>query len=711
MPKRKFDDDGNHKDDDQKDDNDEIIIKRNIRPCIRIENCPKVDNLKELIEVGKRGKFYKNINNVMLWDILPYLIELDNMIGMNSLKETIFYQIIYYLQNMHKKNRNEEYLHTIIMGKPGSGKCLAKNTPIIMYDGSVKMVQDIKVGDKLLGDDSTIRNVTSLARGKEKMYKIKQKKADDYIVNESHILSLKLTKMNKKNTYAYINDNKYKKYDIVDISVLDYLNLSNATKSRLKGFKVGVEFEKKEIPFDPYIIGLWLGDGTSAGTGITNQDSTIIKYLYDNLNKNGLYLKHKQNYDYIIKVIKEKNAERHIFSEVGNNVVKNPLMEILKNLNLINNKHIPDIYKINDKQVRLKLLAGLLDSDGSLSRNCYEISQKNKKLADDIVFLGRSLGFYVSISESYKCATNTKEKIKHLYYRLCICGSGLEEIPVLIKRKKANKRRQIKDVLNTGITIEELEIDDYYGFTIDGNHRFLLGDFTVTHNTSVAKILGNIYKNTGILSKDGKFKIGYRDDFVGEYLGQTATKTRKFLNSCLGGVLFIDEVYSLGPGQKDKDSFSKEAIDTICSFLSDHKNDFCCIIAGYEKEIKNCFLSVNSGLERRFPWVHVIDEYSEENLADILIKLLKETKWTLHNDVEKKHLINFFKDNKDFFKNFGGDIETFITKTKMVHSKRVFCLDKEHKFILTLEDLMNGLEMVKKFRIKEKLSYIPLMYT
>jgi hypothetical protein len=133
----------------------------------------------------------------------------------------------------------------------------------------------------------------------------------------------------------------------------------------------------------------------------------------------------------------------------------------------------------------------------------------------------------------------------------------------LIKRKKANNQRQIKDVLNTGITIEELEIDDYYGFTIDGNHRFLLGDFTVTHNTSVAKILGNIYKNTGILSKDGKFKIGYRDDFVGEYLGQTATKTRKFLNSCLGGVLFIDEVYSLGPGQKDKDSFSKEAIDTI----------------------------------------------------------------------------------------------------------------------------------------------------
>jgi replicative DNA helicase len=94
------------------------------------------------------------------------------------------------------------------------------------------------------------------------MYKIKQTKGDEYIVNESHILSLKLTKMNKKNTYAYINNKKYKKYDIVDISVFRVLvNLSKTTKSRLKGFKVGVENSiGKETPFDPYILGLWLGD-------------------------------------------------------------------------------------------------------------------------------------------------------------------------------------------------------------------------------------------------------------------------------------------------------------------------------------------------------------------------------------------------------------------------------------------------------------------
>ena len=87
-------------------------------------------------------------------------------------------------------------------------------------------------------------------------------------------------------------------------------------------------------------------------------------------------------------------------------------------------------------------------------------------------------------------------------------------------------------------------------------------------------------------TKDGIFKIAKREDFVGEYLGQTAIKTKKLLKSCLGGVLFIDEAYALGPGQKDRDSFSKEAIDTLNAFLSENKDNFCCIIAGYENDIK-----------------------------------------------------------------------------------------------------------------------------
>jgi len=220
--------------------------------------------------------------------------------------------------------------------------------------------------------------------------------------------------------------------------------------------------------------------------------------------------------------------------------------------------------------------------------------------------------------------------------------------------------------------------------------------------TTIAKIMGKLYTNLGVLSKrDNTFTIGYRDDFVAEYVGQTAVKTRKFLESCLGGVLFIDEVYALGPGQKDKDSFSKEAIDTINVFLSEHKNDFCCIVAGYKDEIKKCFFSVNQGLERRFPWRHDIEEYSEEDLYRIFIKMIEDTKWELTEEITKQFIIQIIKDNRDLFKHTGGSIETFISKLKMIHSKRVFPLGKEVKFKFTKEDLNNCITEVKKHSEKK----------
>lgn len=210
--------------------------------------------------------------------------------------------------------------------------------------------------------------------------------------------------------------------------------------------------------------------------------------------------------------------------------------------------------------------------------------------------------------------------------------------------------------------------------------------------TAVAEIIGKIYQGMGILSPDGVFKIAHRDDFVAEYLGQTAIKTKKLLKSCIGGILFIDEVYSLAPRNKDRDSFSKEALDTLTAFLSEHKNDFCCIAAGYEEDIRNCFFDMNKGLERRFPWVHRIETYSCLELAKIFVKMTMEIKWIIEfsqDDVEK-----LIKDNKDYFKNAGGDIETFISKCKMIHSRRVFSLGKEHKFILTKDDLQQTMEYI-----------------
>ena len=212
--------------------------------------------------------------------------------------------------------------------------------------------------------------------------------------------------------------------------------------------------------------------------------------------------------------------------------------------------------------------------------------------------------------------------------------------------------------------------------------------------TTVAKIIGKIYQAMGVLSHNGPFKIAYRDDFVAEYLGQTAIKTKKLLQSCLGGVLFVDELYSLGPGVKDKDSFSKEALDTLTGFLSEHKNDFCFIGAGYEEDIKKCFMGVNKGLERRFQWIHKIDEYNSEELSDIFLKMVKEMNW--HVNIDTKDIINLIKEDKKLFKHAGGSVEVFISKMKMVHAKRVFSLDKEHMFVFTKKDMTNAIDLIKK---------------
>ena len=231
-----------------------------------------------------------------------------------------------------------------------------------------------------------------------------------------------------------------------------------------------------------------------------------------------------------------------------------------------------------------------------------------------------------------------------------------------------------------------------------------------TGKTTVANIIGNLYKSLGILSKNGKFRIAHRDDFIAGYLGQTAIKTNKLLNSCLGGVLFIDEAYSLGPGQQDKDSFSKEALDTLTSFLSEHKNDFCCIIAGYENDIEKCFFKVNKGLKRRFQWNHKIDDYNEEELTDIFIKKVKDIKWQL--SIEKKQILKIIKDNKDLFKFGGGDVENLISKCKISHAKRVFSLDIIHKFVLSEKDIKNAIKLINQNIKKEKKNTPPYgMYT
>lgn len=217
-----------------------------------------------------------------------------------------------------------------------------------------------------------------------------------------------------------------------------------------------------------------------------------------------------------------------------------------------------------------------------------------------------------------------------------------------------------------------------------------------TGKTEIAKIMGSIFSKLGILNK-GTFKKVTRSDLVAGYLGQTALKTRDAIKDSLGGVLFIDEAYSLG-NQEKRDSFSKECIDTLCEALSDHKDNLMVIIAGYEKDLDECFFKYNQGLNSRFTWRFKIDDYNAQELYNIFIKKINDAGWLID---DKGLNVKWFEKNKSSFKNYGRDIETLFAKTKIAHSRRVFCLDEDMKRKLTIVDIEKGLEMFLKNGIKK----------
>jgi len=224
---------------------------------------------------------------------------------------------------------------------------------------------------------------------------------------------------------------------------------------------------------------------------------------------------------------------------------------------------------------------------------------------------------------------------------------------------------------------------------IDYMHTVLYGP-PGTGKTEIAKILGKIFSKIGIL-KNNSFKKVTRTDLVAGYLGQTALKTTSVINSALGGVLFIDEAYALGNSEQ-RDSFAKECIDTLCEALSNHKDNLMVIIAGYENELNSCFFSYNAGLKSRFPWVFKTEKYTPDDLKQIFIKKVNDINWKINIENES----DFFEQNNDEFQYFGRDMEILLLKTKIAHSRRVFCKPNSIKTIINQEDLEKGLELFKK---------------
>lgn len=355
--------------------------------------------------------------------------------------------------------------------------CHAKGSKILMYDGSIKNVEDVIIGDELVGDDGNKRTVLELHRGVDKLYEITPIKGEPFVVNGGHILSL--YKTNEGKSYPSCTSR------IDEITVEDYLSTSNNYKHLHKLYKPKfVSFGRNDVlPIDPYFLGLYLGDGSSAcgGVNITSMRKEVEEYLYSFVKENELSI--TENW-------KGGSNKAKTYNIVGLKWRTNTIIDFLKDRNLYgvtcSFKFIPLEYKAASEKDRLSLLAGLMDTDSHYAkdRNEYEYCTKSGQLADDIIFLCRSLGFY--------CSTK-KQKIVNgeVYYRLIITGE-LDTIPTKVQIRKGKPRAQKKSVLVTGFSVKYLGRGNYYGFTIDGNHLYCDGQFFVHHNSGKSLIIADI---------------------------------------------------------------------------------------------------------------------------------------------------------------------------------------------------------------------------
>lgn len=241
------------------------------------------------------------------------------------------------------------------------------------------------------------------------------------------------------------------------------------------------------------------------------------------------------------------------------------------------------------------------------------------------------------------------------------------------------------------------------GFADDPNdgdykHTVLTGP-PGTGKTEIAKILGNMYSKIGILKKN-IFRKVTRTDLVAGYLGQTAIKTRKVLDECNGGVLFIDEAYSL----HTDDIYAKECLDTLCEGLSDNKNDLMVIIAGYRAELDNTFFRINSGIRSRFIWRFDIEPYGTKDLFLIFVHLATTRNWTIEESFKQK----WFDGNKQHFKDNGRSMEQLFSYSKISHAQRIYGKDKSLRKMLTCEDIQDGLSLYREYGNSVKTDNISL---
>jgi hypothetical protein len=376
-----------------------------------------------------------------------------------------------------------------LLENDGEFGCVDPDTEILLWDGSIKLAKDISINDILIGDDGSSRTIRKIVKGVDDMYHIKQGYGKDYVVNSQHILTLcysdhKIIKEKSNMWIAYyynkvsqkvtskvscfsrlenfntskISSTDAKKniedflknipdeWNIFDINIQDYLYFPSYVKEKCKSVKnkTSVKWDKKDVPIDPYIFGSWLGVG------------------------NHLCRRSISGLDEITEGVLPATVDKICIEAIR-----------------CENKYIPKEYIINDEETRLKLLAGFIDTNGTIRNKkgvCYISISLEKEIyghiIDSIQYISRSLGYKAEIEDrkNENCITIRE---------MNITGSYLDKIPTKISRKKLEGGNENKDYISCSISAIKINKGKYIGWCIDRNERFLLGDFTVTHNSRI----------------------------------------------------------------------------------------------------------------------------------------------------------------------------------------------------------------------------------
>ena len=372
-------------------------------------------------------------------------------------REPIIQEVQEFLSQVLPIPRVKEYvlkiLGSVLSGKTGQEKfhiwtgCHSKGTPIMKYNGLLIPVEYIKEGDELMGPDSQPRLVKKLVRGNSKMYKITPKKGESFKVNQDHILALKASKIGSIHNY---NNNiirvQSQERDELGYPVNKYQDFLYQSDTYYKTYYLAKNFQQKNYLTNKMII--------RENDVIEIPVSEYIKRK--NIMSNGNYQLFKVPISFPIQPVSDDPYY------IGYNIIQN--------------RYIPPEYKVNTKEVLLELLAGVVDRCGKYHKrgNNYEIYLPLEYLVDDIVFITRTLGF--SAMKEVKTVNDIT------YYRMIFYGNDMDKIPVRLIRKKCKKRVIQKNPLHYDFKVESLEDDDYYGFTLNKDHLYVAGDFTVHHN-------------------------------------------------------------------------------------------------------------------------------------------------------------------------------------------------------------------------------------